>query len=89
MHLAGSIADRFIKAQLEKAAALTGQICCIPNLYQLGAVALLMAAKMEQPISPSFKRMIALLPICEQAKVSVEDLVTIEEMIIKTLNFDL
>ena len=88
MHLAGSIADRFIKAQLEKA-ALNEQMSCIPNLYQLGAVALLMAAKMEQPISPSFKRMIALLPICEQAKTSVEDLVTIEEMIIKTLNFDL
>jgi len=88
MHLAGSIADRFIKAQLEKAKTQQQEVC-IPNLYQLGAAALLMAAKLEQPISPSFKRMIALLPVCEQAKVSVEDLVNIEEMIIKTLNFDL
>ena len=55
MHLAGNIADRYLAylARYGKKA---------PNLSALATIALLMAAKIEQPISPSFNRMINLLP---------------------------
>lgn len=59
MHLAGSIADRYLKKILANG---TNEV---PNLYELAATVMLMAAKMEQPISPSFNRMLALLPSTE------------------------
>jgi|Transcript_9172 hypothetical protein len=56
LHLAGNIADRYIKHLLAHATEP------VPNLFALGATVTLMAAKLEQPISPSFNRMLALLP---------------------------
>lgn len=50
------IADRYLAylASLRTAVA--------PDLTALATIAVLMSAKLEQPISPSFNRMIALLP---------------------------
>lgn len=41
-----------------------------PNLIHLGTIAILLAAKLEQPISPSFNRMIRLLPSSNQKTTS-------------------
>ena len=56
LHMAGSIADRYLKI------ILATEDQPVPYLYALGATCMLMAAKLEQPISPSFNRMIKLLP---------------------------
>ena len=54
--MAGSIADRYLKI------ILASKDEPVPYLFTLGATCMLMAAKLEQPISPSFNRMIKLLP---------------------------
>jgi len=51
----------------------------VPNLFTLGATVLLIAAKLEQPISPSFNRMLALLPASEQKDITKQKLVDLEE----------
>jgi len=47
-----------------------------------------MAVKMEQPISPSFLRMVQLLTDEEQKQVSKDSLIDLEARIIQTLGFD-
>jgi hypothetical protein len=47
-----------------------------------------MAAKLEQPIQPSFMRMISLLTEEEQDLVSKEALIDLEVQILTTLGFD-
>ena len=47
-----------------------------------------MAAKLEQPISPSFNRMITLLTDEEQRFVSKAQLITLEEKILVKFGFD-
>ena len=54
----------------------------------LATVAILIAAKLEQPISPSFNRMIKLLPKSQQLQVEKQDLIDLEEQIMKALDFD-
>ena len=53
----------------------------------MATISLLLAAKLEQPMSPSFQRMIALLPEDSRASVTKEKLVMMEETIIKELHF--
>lgn len=53
----------------------------------LATMSLLLAAKLEQPMSPSFLRMISLLPEETRTNVTKERLVALEERIIKELNF--
>jgi len=55
LHLAGNIADRYLRLILAQGKPL-------PNFFALAATVMLMAAKVEQPISPSFNRMLGLLP---------------------------
>lgn len=81
MHLAGSIADRYL-------ACLARKGMKAPSLTMLATIALLMAAKIEQPISPSFNRMINLLPEKQRERISKEDLIQLEEKIIFALEFD-
>ena len=73
LHLAGSIADRYLKI------VLSSNDQPIPNLFALAATCMLMAAKLEQPISPSFNRMVALLPSHTQKRVTKQDLIKLEE----------
>ena len=47
-----------------------------------------MAAKLEQPISPSFNRMINLLPDEERKYVTKKQLILLEQDIIQKLGFD-
>lgn len=50
---------------------------------------MLMAAKLEQPISPSFDMMILALPQHLRMFVCKSDLLNLEETILFTLDFDL
>ena len=63
MHLAGNIADRYL-------ACLARNGKRAPNLNALAVITLLMAAKIEQPISPSFNRMINLLPESQRGSIN-------------------
>lgn len=78
--MASSIADRYL-------AIILTQGKSAPNLFALGATVMLMAAKVEQPISPSFNRMLALLPQSEQRRVTKQDLINLEEQILLALQF--
>ena len=49
---------------------------------------MLLAAKLEQPISPNFKRMIMLLTEQEQRNVTKDALVELEEEILIKFGFD-
>jgi len=82
LHLACSIVDRYLSSILAKGKP-------VPNLYALGATVMLMGAKVEQPISPSFNRMLALLPTVEQKRINKQDLVNIEEQILIELQFSI
>lgn len=81
MHLAGNIADRYLSYLARKGKQS-------PNMTVLATTALLIAAKIEQPISPSFNRMINLLPESRKARIVKEDLIDLEENIVKALDFD-
>lgn len=63
---------------------------CFPrdHMTQLATVCMLMAAKLEQPISPSFSRMIYLLHDDERMYISKEALIKLEAQILVTLGFD-
>jgi len=50
----------------------------IHNLLPLAVISVLMAAKLEQPISPSFNRMINLLPDYEKKHVTKKQLIDLE-----------
>lgn len=80
LHLAGSIADRYLEKLLRKGGE-------VPNLFAFAATVMLMGAKMEQPISPSFNRMLALLPSSEQSRITKRDLINLEEQILIALEF--
>ena len=80
LYLAVSLADRYlvnIAVRGEKA----------PCLISLAVICILMAAKMEQPISPSFNRMILLLYENHKIKLKKVDLLDLEEKILRTLEF--
>ena len=73
----------------DKSLALVGhwtfprdQICL------LATCSMLLAAKLEQPISPNFKRMIMLLSEQEQRKVTKDALEELEEEILIKFGFD-
>jgi hypothetical protein len=52
-----------------------------------GITCTLLSAKLEQPISPSFNRMLALLPASEQKTITKQNLVDLEEQILISLKF--
>lgn len=56
-----------------------------PSSAKIACVALLMAAKLEQTIQPSFLRMIYLLPPKLEKKVCKADLIKLERDVIRTL----
>lgn len=76
LHLAVSIIDRYLAALGTSPA---------PNLLHLATAAILMGAKLEQPISPSFNRMISLLPESQRGQITKQDLVNLEHKILCTL----
>ena len=58
------------------------------EIVSLSAVSMLMAAKLEQPISPSFLIMIHLLTEDEQRVATKANLIALEEKILVAMNFD-
>lgn len=58
------------------------------QMVNLATISVLMSAKLEQPISPSFTRMINLLSDEEKKYVSKQKLIDLEAQIIMTLGFD-
>ena len=80
-YLAVSIADKFLVFQTIRKRP-------IPCLVNLSLICCLMAAKLEQPISPSFNRMIKLAKSEWNCTVFLQDLIDLEEQIVRTLDFD-
>lgn len=82
LFLAASIADRYlVNLAVRKAQA--------PCLIRLAIICTLMAAKLEQPIQPSFNRMVKLVAEQWDVHITRQDLLDLEEDIIRTLDFDL
>ena len=54
----------------------------------LATVSMLMAAKLEQPISPSFSKMISLLSEVEKKQVSIDSMIKLVAEILVILSFD-
>jgi hypothetical protein len=79
---AAYIADSYIRSL-----SRTGQepLC----LMNLAACAVTMAAKLEEPAIPSFKRMVSLVEKECGVLVTVEDLTVLEEDIVRELDFNL
>jgi len=84
LHLACALVDKYL-AFLVRAKKYTE----MPNLYHLAATCMLIAAKIEQPVTPSVKRMIALLPTNEQKRTSKQDICALEKKILTSFDFDL
>jgi len=60
-----------------------------PDLAHLAAISILIAAKIEQPISPSFTRMISLLPGHYKTRTHKRDLIDLELKIIYALEYSM
>jgi ACT domain-containing protein len=54
----------------------------------LATVCILTAAKLEQPISPSFSKMLSLLSEDERKTITIKQMITLEEDILVKLSFD-
>ena len=54
----------------------------------LATVCMLMAAKLEQPISPSFSKMLGLLSEDEQKTITINQMINLEADILVKLSFD-
>jgi len=78
--LAVSIFDRFL--------AIHHQWMERDQLPLLVTTATIMAAKMEQPMTPSIKRMIKLLSLEEQSLVDKEGVIQLEQRVLTDLSFD-
>lgn len=57
-------------------------------MCRLATISMLLAAKLEQPISPSFSRMISLLSDDEKKNVSKKQLIELEADILIQMGFD-
>lgn len=55
LYIASSIADRYLASLIRRRSK------DLPDMVQLATISVLLAAKLEQSISPSFNRMISLL----------------------------
>lgn len=60
----------------------------INKIVNLSTICILMAAKLEQPMQPSFSRMISLLNDSEKKQITKQDLVHIESDILLRFGFD-
>ena len=82
-YIAVSLMDRYLKHVCESADKK------IPAGPALAVICMLMAAKLEQPVSPSFNRMITCLPSDYRGGVTKPDLLRREVEIIFALEFSL
>lgn len=82
LYLACSLADRYL-------ARLTSQHQPSPCLIRLAFVCTMMAAKLEEPMQPSFKRLIRLVHKEWNFITTREELIDLEASLISLLDFDL
>ena len=82
LYLAVSLADWYLAERFAKGDEL-------PCLLTLSVIALLMAAKIEEPISPCVSRMIDLLLEKHKVLLKKKDVLDMEEDIIRKLDFNL
>ena len=82
LFLAVSLMDKYL-------AILTIDNKSPPCLITLSVTCLLMAAKLAQPISPSFTRMISLLKQQNIDHIEKQHMIDLEESIIRTLDYNL
>lgn len=82
LYLACNLADRYL-------ALLTILQRPSPCLIRLAFVCILMAAKLEEPIQPSFNRMVRLVASEWNFETTKEEIVEMESQVIKTLDWDL
>ena len=82
LYLALSIADRYL-------VRVTVAQTVPPCLITLAVVATLIAAKIEQPISPSFVRMTHLVKEEWGVEISKKELIDLEDRVLLTLDFEL
>ena len=83
LYLAVSLADRYLVY------IAVGEAQAPPSLVTLAVTCILMAAKLEEPIAPSFARMINLLAEQQQTVLDKTELIDLEEAIVKMLDFSL
>ena len=80
--MAASICDRYLvnlAVKNEKA----------PCLIKLAIICTLMSAKLEQPVQPSYNRMVRLVNAEWSVTVTKKEMIDLEESIIRMLDFDL
>ena len=80
LYLAVSLADRYLVN-----IAVRGKAA--PDLINLGITCILMAAKLEEPVSPSFDYLIKILKERHQTDIAKQDLLELEEKILIALEF--
>ena len=81
-HIAVSIVDRYFSTLISEGRQ-------VPNGNLIATISMLMAAKLEQSVSPSFNRMINLLPEAAREKVTKLSLIDLEFDILTTLEYEL
>lgn len=60
----------------------------VPELVAIATISILMAAKVEEPVSPSFSRMINLLQPDQKNLVTRQNLILLEMDVIRRLQFE-
>lgn len=82
LHIAINLADRYLHYLAKRGEKA-------PLLSHLTVISLLMAAKLNEPLVPAFENMVNMINGWQQDHMTNRDLVRLEEMIIKALEFDL
>lgn len=82
LYLATSLADRYL-------AMLTLLQQESPCLIKLAFVCVLIAAKFEEPLQPSFNRMVRLIKSQYNFDITKEELIQLEGQIVRVLDWDL
>lgn len=77
-----SLADRYL-------AYLAGKSKKAPLLSHLTVITLLLAAKLNEPFIPAFDNMVKMINGWQKDHLMSEDLIRLEEKILKALKFDL
>ena len=79
-----SIADRYLASLARRE-----KIEEAPSVVNLATLSVLVAAKLDQPISPSFTRMLTCLPPNLIPITTKQDLINLETLLVRELDFDL
>lgn len=82
LHICVGISDRYLNLISKKGEQA-------PLLSHLVVTSLLMAAKLNEPCTPNFANIVNMINGWQKDHMTIQDLVSLEEKIIKALEFDL